>query len=213
LVLSACGADDATLQEPEATTVPSDTLEAVEEPSSTDASEDDANPQTPGEPTEEANQVVEDDDTGFVLDLPPHAVEAATNDADAVDGIGAADDADAGLDEEQGEAETEPAPQPTTHPLEEIIIDDTPDDEQTEFVWDQAAALACAHTEFALDALIDEDDDALDETLTTAADYATQSENSGVSTFAVQLATTRDGATQDLVVDVLTACSDAGYAL
>lgn len=146
-----------------------------------------------------------DKTTAFNLQLPPEAVAAAMEQPSS---------ADAPADTEPDQATAAPEQQPTPHHLEEIVIDDIPDELRPPFVWDEAAALTCAHAEFALDALIAEDDGALDETLDQAADWATQSDNSEVSVYAGGLASTRGLADAEaLVIDVLSTCTSAGYEL
>ena len=146
-----------------------------------------------------------DKTTAFNLELPPEAVAAAMEQPVS---------ADAPADTEPDQATAAPEQQPTPHHLEEIVIDDIPDELRPPFVWDEAAALTCAHAEFALDALIAEDDGALDETLDQAADWATQSDNSEVSVYAGGLASTRGLADAEaLVIDVLSTCTRAGYEL
>ena len=146
-----------------------------------------------------------DDATAFGLALPPEAVAAAMDPPASTDAA-----ADGGPDQ----AATVPEQQPTPHHLEEIVIDDIPDEQRPPFVWDEPAALTCAHAEFALDALIAADDGALHETLDQAADWATQSDNGEVSVYADDLASTRGLADAEaLVVDVLSTCTSAGYEL
>ena len=94
------------------------------------------------------------------------------------------------------------------------MIDDLPDELRPLFVWDEAAALTCAHAEFALDALIAADDRALDETLDQAADWAAQSNNGEISVYAAELASRAGPADAEaLVVTVLSTCTSAGYEL
>lgn len=127
--------------------------------------------------------------------------------------------------EPAGDAEAdEPAPQPTPRqvpvdstpvPLETVVIDD--DDRPSDgpvFQLDQNAALACANTEFALDALIAADPDELDRTLGQAAQWAEESSDPGMQEIAEDLASTRDfEAAEQLVISVLQACTTAGYEL
>jgi hypothetical protein len=111
---------------------------------------------------------------------------------------------DPGVDEGDGE----PA-----HPLETVIIDTVVADPESAPVLDEAAALACANTEFAMDALIEGSPDRT-ERFTAAADWAGESAYQPVRAFAERLAADPTGAeANELVVAVLETCAAAGYEL
>lgn len=118
--------------------------------------------------------------------------------------------------EEDAQRQAErPATRPgTMHRLERQVIDRKPADREPAFDWDQEAALACAHVEFALDALIAQDRPALDRTLRDAADWARDSGATEISDFVAELRRTQDFAEAEvLVFDILGRCAEAGYEL
>ncbi len=99
------------------------------------------------------------------------------------------------------------------HPLETIVIDTVVADPDAAPALDEAAALACANTEFAMDALIESSPESA-QRFATAADWATQSSYGPVRDLAARLADAPSGArADDLVVTVLETCAAAGYEL
>lgn len=113
---------------------------------------------------------------------------------------GDGDDGDDGTDE-------------ASHPLETVVIDTVVADPDAAPMLDEAAALACANTEFAMDALIEDAPDRT-ERFTAAADWAGESAYQPVRAFAERLAADPTGPeANDLVVAVLEACAAAGYEL
>lgn len=165
----------------------------------------------------------------FTLDFDPPSPAADDTDGDEpATTAPEADDGDAG---EPEPAEPEPAaePEPGTepepvddpagegdaivHPLESVVIDTVVVDPEAEPVLDEAAALACANTEFAMDALIEAAPDR-SERFDAAAEWAAQSAYEPVRAFAERLAADpTDAEANELVVAVLETCAAAGYEL
>lgn len=155
-----------------------------------------------------------DDDETAEDDLPvgPPVDEDETDEDEADDGV---------TDDEPVDNTPPPTPRQVPidtppDPLETVVIDDDDDPvgDEPGFAFDQEAALACANTEFGLDALIANDAASLDESLSTAADWADQTAASAIGSFADDLRTVRDPeAAEALVLAMLGACTDAGYEL
>ncbi len=108
----------------------------------------------------------------------------------------------------------EPAPDPDDeHPLEQVVIDTVVTDPEAAPVLDEAASLACANAEFAMDALIESSPDRA-ERFATAADWASESAYEPIRGFADRLAEAPTGAdANELVIAVLETCAAAGYEL
>lgn len=99
------------------------------------------------------------------------------------------------------------------HPLETIVIETVATDPDAAPTLDEAAALACANTEFAMDALIEASPEHT-EKFASAAEWATASSYPPIRDFAPRLGASPDGAeANELVVAVLETCAAAGYEL
>jgi hypothetical protein len=163
---------------------------------------------TTGEP------VTVPDDFEFTFtddEMPPSDPDTAATGPD--DGAGDADagDADGGNGGTDGEiADADP---PAASPLASVVIETVVIDEDAPSPLDEAGALACANTEFALDAAI-EGDPALDDLLTTAGEWAASSSATAVAGHADDLAAVREpSAVEALIVAVLESCATLGYEL
>lgn len=135
-----------------------------------------------------------DDDDGFRLPpLDPDAV------AEHIDGEGAGGTGN----------RSEPPP------LDDIVIDQGGrEDPGVGVLLDEATALACAHTEFALDAVFAGDDSALADAVATAAEFAASSSDEAVVGAITALGSrVGDDDVADAVIDALRACTAAGYEL
>ena len=105
---------------------------------------------------------------------------------------------------------TEPG---TEHPLEQVI-DDSVTVGESRFRLDEAAALACANVEFALDALVAGDVAALDSALDEADRWASETDAVGITQFLTDLRGRHTLAeAEPLVFEILGVCADAGYEL
>jgi hypothetical protein len=99
------------------------------------------------------------------------------------------------------------------HPLETTVIETVAADPDAAPVLDEAAALACANTEFAMDALIESSPERT-ERFASAAQWATASSYPPIRAFADRLGAGPTGTqANELVVAVLETCAAAGYEL
>lgn len=198
VALGACGSGDETAEPPAETLL----IDAVT-----------------GEPVEVP------DDFSLNFDTPGDEPDPSDDPVVAEDPDADEPDADEPEDTDAGTPGDAPAPDPApaddgdgdgdgvVHPLESVVIDTVVADPEAAPVLDEAAALACANTEFAMDALIEAASDRT-ERFATAAEWAAQSAYQPVQSFADRLAAAPTGAeANDLVVAVLEACAAAGYEL
>jgi type IV secretory pathway VirB10-like protein len=193
--LSACGSGDESADPSPETLIDAVTGEAVEAP----------------------------DDFTLTFDPPADDVDGATvDDAPELEAV-EPDEPEADESSAPDQA-TDPLPDPAdepvdegadggVHPLETVVIDTVVADPEAAPVLDEAAALACANTEFAMDALIEGSPDR-GERFTAAAEWAAQSAHDPVRAFAERLAADPvDAEANELVVAVLETCAAAGYEL
>lgn len=157
---------------------------------------------------------VVDPNTGEAFEV-PEDFELAFGDGsdEAADDDSGGDDADDRDDATDAPPPVDDAPAPPAHPLEEVVIDETPSVEG-EGSLDESGALACAQVEFALDAVIAGDAEALSDHLARAAALAEASSIGSLASRADTLTGLDDpAAVEAAVIDFLTACTESGYEL
>ena len=146
-----------------------------------------------------------------IADLPDK--DDATDDGDDfvfpeidLDAVGFADETDLG--------DVGPSTRPTPPPLEDLVIDQGVRADEVGVLLDEGTALACAHAEFALDAVYEANDADLAAEIAAAAEYGGSSADPAVAAAMADLAD-RAGDTdvQDAVIAALRACSASGYDL
>ncbi|MFN3218703.1 MAG: hypothetical protein ACE367_19585 [Acidimicrobiales bacterium] len=203
VTLVACGSGDESAEPPSETLlVDAVTGEPVEAPDDFSLNFDAPADQPDGAVVADGADVDEPEGADRSEPVDADAPEQAPDPAPAPggeDGGDGADDVDEVADDE--------------HPLENVVIDTVVVDPDAAPVLDEAAALACANAEFAMDALIEAAPDRT-ERFAAAAEWAAQSAYQPVQAFAERLAADPTGAeANDLVVAVLEACAAAGYEL